>query len=136
MIENYVAAIFPSLEEAAAANAALLELSRLGKVRLERAELVGRAPNGDLVPEGSDTRGAELIDIAAFPGGTDEEAADQLSEVLPAGMHALLAHVIESDPAPIDDAVGVNGGILYRRSVDEIEASGMQRFGEASKLEY
>ncbi|HEY1977676.1 MAG TPA: hypothetical protein VGG89_14075 [Candidatus Baltobacteraceae bacterium] len=135
MIENYIAAIFPTLEEAAAANAILLDLSRQGVIRLERSELVGRSVDGELVSEGSDTDASMLIDVAALPGGGDEEARDELTEVMPAGMHALLARVVESDPVPINDAVSANGGIVYRRSIDEIEASGLRRFEDASEID-
>jgi len=134
-MENYVAAIFPTREEAAAANAALLELSRRKLVQLESAELYGRANDGRLVAEGSDTRPARLINVEVLPGGSDEELADELAHVLPAGMHALLVHVIETDPRPIDDAMSLNGGIVYRRSIDEVESSGMRRFTDAASIE-
>jgi hypothetical protein len=133
-MENYVAAVFPTREEAGAANAALLELARRGLVRLQSAELYGRSDDGELVAEGSDTRPVTLIDVAALPGGTDEESADELSSILSPGMHAVLAHVIENDPSPIDDAMRANGGIVYRRSLQEIESSGMRRFSDASRL--
>jgi len=135
MMENYVAAVFPTLEEAGAANAALLDLARRGLVQLESAELYGRSNSGCLVPEGSDTRPAMRLNVDILPGGADAESADELSAILPAGMHALLAHVIERDPSRIDDAVRANGGIVYRRSIEQIEAAGMRRFTDAASLD-
>lgn len=125
-MENYVGVMFPTLAEASAGKAALLELSRRGSVRLERAGIFVRGKDGKLVREDSDT---------GPRGGTDEEAAAALERVLTHGMYAVLARVNEEDPRPINDAMDANGGLVYRRSIEQIESLDPHRVTGPSSLE-
>lgn len=83
-MENYIGVMFPTLAEANAGKAALLDLSRQGSVQVERVGIFARGQNGKLVREDSDN---------GPRGGTDEEAAAAMERVLTHGMYALLARV-------------------------------------------
>ena len=133
-MENYIAAMFSTLEDARGAAAALVELSRHGKVQLHRAGLYHRGERGEYVSEDSGTGAVTQLAVSDFPKTTDGTAALDLERVLTPGMHALLAHVEETDPRPVNEAMDAFDGVVYRRSVEQIETSARHPSGP-SRLE-
>ncbi|MBV8432697.1 MAG: hypothetical protein JO029_00280 [Candidatus Eremiobacteraeota bacterium] len=132
MTESYVAGIFPTLEQADSARQSLKRLASEGGLVVYAARCYGRTARGVEPVTPRDVADSGLLDPSAFAGGTDDEAIDELNERLPEGRSALLAHVAETDPALVDDVVRSAGGAIFRRSVDEIEASGFHRFLSAA----
>lgn len=135
MTESYLAAVFATREQAEAAQEALTRLAEARAVVLYGTRLYARSASGDLEPitQRSITNSA-LLDPASLPGGSDDEAIDELEERLPEGYCALLAHVSESEPSIVDAAMRSAGGTVYRRAMEEVEASGFDRFLGASSM--
>jgi hypothetical protein len=128
-MENFVAGIFPTIDEAVAAHAALLQLAQQGSLRMESAGIYGRDSEGDLSPADGQTGNPDDLEFA--DGGSGQEALDELNESVPEGSYVLLAHVFETDPAVVDAAVGSAGGVVERRSLSELDSADAKRFSDA-----
>jgi hypothetical protein len=128
-MENFVAGIFPTRDEAVAAHAALLQLSQQGSLRMESAAVYGRNSEGELSLADEQTGNANDLELA--DGGSGQEALDELNESVPEGYYVLLAHVFETDPSIVDAAVGFTGGVVERRSLGQLDSAASKRFSDA-----
>lgn len=127
-METYVATVFPSEQQALAGHARLVELARQGLARIERAAVYGRDARGKLIRGDQETEGVALFDLSRLPGGAGEEVLAEVSDVLPPGACALVAHLIETDQSIVDRAMVACGGTVYRRPMADLANKGYVRF--------
>lgn len=120
-MEDFVAGIFPTIDEALAAHGVLDSLPQQGALRIEFAAVYGRDTIGDLALNDTPTGNANDLEFA--DGGAGQEALAELSESIPEGSFALLAHVFESDPAIVDNAMVSAGGVVQRRSLGQLNSA-------------
>jgi len=126
-METFIAAMFPSPEEAFAGHARLVELAHQGSVRIERAAVYGRDARGKLIRADEETAGVALFDPSMLPGGAGGEVLAELREALPPGACALVAHLFETDQSIVDRAMVACGGTVYRRPMADLESEGYVR---------
>lgn len=133
-MENYVAVVFSTKEQAIAFHAALMGLHDAG-ARVKRAGVYGRGIDGDVSLVDTETENEGVPDFLAMVStGSEQEAVDELNEKLPDSSYALLAYVSENDPAVIDQLARQYGGVVYRRTSASLESAGYQRFTDSSSL--
>jgi hypothetical protein len=133
-MENYIAVVFGSKEQAIAFHAALVAL-RLDSLRVKRAGVYARGIDGEVSLVDTETENEGVFDFLSMVStGSEQEAVDELNEKLPGGSFAVLAYVTENNPAPIDDLAREYGGAVYRRAPAGLESAGYQRFTDSSSL--
>jgi hypothetical protein len=131
--DNFIAAIFDSKDRAVEFHQALANFDSQG-LQVQRAGVYGHGVNGDVVLQDEETSPDALFDFLTGSSAPQQEAIDELSEKLPAGSFALLAHVLENDPNAVDRLALQYGGRVYRFESSILEASGLRRFTDASHL--
>jgi hypothetical protein len=127
-MEDFVAGIFPTKDEAVAAHAALLLLSQQGSLRMESAAVYGRNTEGDFSLADQQTGNPDDLEFA--DGGSGQEALDELNESVPEGCYVVLAHVFETDPTIVDTAMTSTGGVVERRSLGQLDSEAARRFSD------
>jgi len=133
-METFVAAVFPTKDQAIGGHKRLLQLAEDGSIVVERAAVYGRQPDGELGPVDLDTSVPVLFDLSSLPGGIGQEVLDELDSAMPDGAYALVAHLLEHDGTVVDPAMVACGGTVYRRPTSDLRHDAYVRFMDASKL--
>lgn len=125
-MEEIVAGIFSSRDEALGVYWSLNQLSSQGAFRLESVAIYARNVVGEFEREVAGVGISE--DLAFADSGAGQEAVYELNERAPAGSHVLLLHLTEADPSKLDALISSYGGNVIRRSIGSLESSAGRRY--------